>query len=559
MEKVVNYEQIYATAESECNYLKDEDCIKIYIGASADNSTVVGVFDGFQVEIDKKHLNARAIRTGSFGYYALEPVALIEKPGQSAVLYNNVTPEIASELINDYLLNSNPRPDIAFCSIGSEKIDGIPDISTLPLFNLQNRIALRNCGYIDPENIDHYILRGRGFSGLSRALKMNQRDVIEELEKSGLRGRGGAGYSTADKWKICHDTENSEKYVVCNAVDSDPRALTARLLLEGDPYSVLEGMLIGAYAVGASCCIVCVNAGYGQAIGRLRKALEQMREYGLVGDNIMDSTFSSEIEIREVTASFVSGEETALLRSLEEKQAMPYLRTIYPAVSGLAGKPTLINNLETFSNVSTIFQNSSEWYSGFGTEQSRGTKVITLTGNVVNGYTVEVPFGTTLRSIVADIGGGAQEGKGIKAVQFGGPTGAYFAAGSLDIPISYEAIIEAGSIIGSGTVEVFGSNSCAVEMARDVISYIQTQSCGKCVFCREGSYQMLNILEDISKNVGKPQDVDLLIELGEAMKLGCICALGRTAPNPVLSSIKLFQNDYDAHIKGKRCPSDGSS
>jgi len=555
----MDFKQIYATAESEGDYLNDRDCIKIYIGAAADNSTAASVFDSFQAEIDKRRIKARAIITGSFGYYALEPVVLVEKPGQSTVLYNNITPEIASELVNDYLIDDNPRPDLAFCSIGSDKINGIPNSSTLPLFNLQYRIALRNCGYIDPENINHYILRGQGFGGLAKALQMNQRDVIEELKKSGLRGRGGAGYFTADKWQICHDAEGSQKYVICNAVDADPQSLTARLLLESDPYSVLEGMLIGAYAVGASRCIVYVNAEYNVAIGRLRKALEQMSEYSLLGDNILDSTFSSEVEIKEVTASFISGEETALLRAIEEKQAMPYIRTTYPAVYGFEGKPTLINNLETMSNVSAIFQNGSDWYSGFGTERSRGTKVITLSGNVVHKYTVEVPFGTTLQSMVTDIGGGVPNGKDIKAVQFGGPTGAYFYTDSLDIPVDYESMEEAGSIIGSGTVEVFSSDSCAVEMARDVISYIQTQSCGKCVFCREGSYQMSDILEDISKNVGKPQDLELLIELGEAMKLGCICGLGRTAPNPVLSSIRLFRRDYDAHIKEKRCPIDSNA
>jgi NADH:ubiquinone oxidoreductase subunit F (NADH-binding) len=279
-----------------------------------------------------------------------------------------------------------------------------------------------------------------------------------------------------------------------------------------------------------------------------------MREYSLLGYHILDSTFNSEIEIKEVPVSFISGEETALLRCLQEKQVMPYVRPPYPAAKGFGEKPALINNLETLSNVSAIFQNGSQWYSGFGTEKSKGAKVITLSGNVIHPYTVEVPFGTTLRRIVEDIGGGVPDGKNVKAVQFGGPTGAYFTGDSLDIPIDYETIEEAGSMIGSGTAEVFDSDSCAVEMTRDIISYLQTQSCGKCVFCREGSYQIADILKDISEHMGKPQDLDLLIELGEAMKSGCICGLGQTAPNPVLSSIKLFHNEYDVHIKEKRCP-----
>ena len=550
----MNFEEVYEKAESEGNYLNDRDCIKLHIGSSTDHSIATGVFNTFQMEISKHGIKARVIAAGSFGYYDLEPIVLIEKPGRSTVSYNNVTPEIASELVNDYLMNDNPRPELALCSMGSDKINNIPQMSDLPLFKLQNRIALRNCGHIDPENINHYILRGQGYGGLSKALQRNQGDVIEELKKSGLRGRGGAGYFTAEKWKICHEAEASEKYVICDAVDADPLARTARLLLEGDPHSVLEGVLISAYAVGASQCIVCINTEYSLAIKRLKKAFEQMREYGLLGHHILDSTFSSEIEIKEVPTSFVSGEETALLRCMEEKQVMSYMRPPYPATKGFGDKPTLINNLETVSNVSAIFQNGSQWYSCFGTERSKGAKVMTLSGNVIHKYSVEVPFGTTLRSIVEDIGGGVSGGKNIKAVQFGGPTGNYFTVDSLDIHVDYETIGEAGSIIGSGTVEVFDGGSCVVEMTKDVISYIQTQSCGKCVFCREGSYQMADILKDISEYMGKPQDLDLLIELGEEMKICCLCGLGRNAPNPVLSSIKLFRNEYDAHIKGKRCP-----
>jgi NADH-quinone oxidoreductase subunit F len=550
----MNFEQIYQKAKSESNYLNDKDCMKIFVGSSTNNSAAGNLVNHFQEEIEKSGVKAKVITTGSFGYDDLEPIVLIEKPGRSTVSYNNVTPEIVSELVNDYLMSDNPRPELALCSMGSDKISDIPQMSDLPLFKLQNRIALRNCGILDPENINHYILRGQGYRGLSEALQMSQRDVIEELKKSGLRGRGGAGYFTADKWKICHEAGASEKYMICNAVDADPLARTARLLLEGDPHSVLEGMLIGAYAVGASRCVVYVNTEYGLAIKRLRKAFEQMREYGLLGHHILDSTFSSEIETKEVPASFVSGEETALLRCMEERQLMSSMRPPYPAAKGLRDKPTLINNLETLSNVSAIFQKGSQSYSGFGTEQSKGAKVMTLSGNVTHKYTVEVPFGTTLRSIVDDIGGGVSNGKNIKAVQFGGPTGNYFTGDSLDIHVDYVTIGEAGSIIGSGTVEVFDSGSCAVEMTRDIISYIQTQSCGKCVFCREGSYQMSDILKDISEQMGKPQDLDLLIELGEAMKIGCICGLGQTAPNPVLSSIRLFRNEYDTHIKGKRCP-----
>jgi len=550
----MNLEQIRAKAEAECDYLNDKSCIKVYIGAAADSPTYADIIKRFQRDIDRCSIRAKVIAAGSSGLYAYEPVALIEKPGRPAILYSNITPETASELVNNYLLGDNPQPELALCSFGGDKIAGIADSRDMPVFNLQNRIALRNCSYIDPENINEYILRGNGYSGLSRALNMNPTDAISELEESGLRGRGGGGYSTAEKWRVCHDAEASEKYVICDAVDADPRARTARLLMESDPHSVLEGILIGAFAVGAGHGFVCINSEYGNAVERLQKALKQMRAYGLLGEKILDSKFKFDIEIKEVESSLISGEETALIRSLENRQAMPYLRTTYPAIRGLNDKPTLINNAETMSHVPAIFQNSPAWYSGIGTEQSRGTKVITLSGDVAHKYTVEVPFGMTLRTLVQDIGGGVLNGKGIKAVQFGGPTGAFFAADSLDIPVSYETVEEDGSIMGSGTVQVYDSDSCAVEMAGDVMSYLQAQSCGKCVFCREGTYQIADILNDISENKGKPEDLDMLIELAEGMKNGSICGLGLTAHTPVLSSIRLFRSDYEAHLKGKKCP-----
>jgi len=550
----MNFEQVYAAAEAGCDYLSNKNCIKIYISSSPEDSTVAGIRDCFQKETEKRDISASMITTGSSGYYDLEPIVRIEKPGRCTILYHNMTPETASELADSYLQNDDPRPDLALCYIGEEKSNNIPNISQLPLFNLQNRITLRNCGYVDPEDINQYIVVGKGYSGLSRALQMSQQEVIEELGKTGLRGRGGAGYPTVDKWQICHDAEGTEKYGICNAVDADPQARTARLLLESDPHSVLEGLLIGAYATGASHCFICVNSEYRNAIEILRQAIEQMKKYSLLGDGILDSDFKCDIEIKETASSLVSGEETALIRSLENKQAMPYLRTIYPAVKGLNDKPTLINNAETLANVSAVFRDSPESISRMGTDKSKGTKVITLSGKITHGYTIEVPFGTTLRTLIEDIGGGIPGGKGIKSVQFGGPTGSFFTNGSLDTPVSYEAMEEAGGIIGSGTVEIFDGDNCAVEMNRDIISYLQAESCGKCVFCREGTLQMADILNDIAENKGTQEDLDLILELAEGMKTGSICGLGKTAALPVLSSTSLFRDDYDAHIKDKRCP-----
>lgn len=433
------------------------------------------------------------------------------------------------------------------------EIKSSPNMSELPLFDLEKRIVLRNCGVIDPENINQYILRGKGFSGLYRALELGQKGTIEEIRKAGLRGRGGAGYFTADKWQSCLDTGGSEKYVIANAVDADPKAHTAQILMESDPFAVLEGLLIGAYAVGANHGYICINSDYSTAINRINKALEQMREYGLFGEHILDTEFGCDIEVKELASSLVAGEETALIRALQNKQMMPYLRTVYPAEKGLNDKPTVINNAETLANVSAVLQNSPEMVSSIGTEKSKGTKVITLCGEITNKYTVEVPFGTTLRTLVEDIGGGAAGGKEIKVVQFGGPTGSFFAGDSLDTPISYEAMEAAEAIIGSGTIEVLSNDRCAVEIARDAMVYLQEESCGKCVFCREGTYQMVDILSDISDNKGKQEDLDLINEIAEGMKTGSICSLGKTAPAPALSSIKLFPGDYDAHIKEKRC------
>jgi NADH-quinone oxidoreductase subunit F len=552
----MNYDQIRAKAESESGYLDDSNCVKVFIASQDDNRAGHRTASVFQDSVKEKDLNVKIITAGSLGYYDIEPIVLIKKSGNPFILYKNTDPKIVPDLINDYLVKNNPRPDLAFCSIGPDKIDDIPSANDLPLFNLQNRIVLRNCGYIDPENIHHYILRG-GYTGLSGILKMDQSEAIKEIKKSGLRGRGGAGYPTADKWQACFETENEEKYVICNAADSDPGAFTARLLLTSDPYSVLEGMLICAYTVGSSKCILFIDSEYEPAIKTINTALVRMKEYGLLGSNILDSSFSCEIEIRKSQISLVSGEETALLRFLEDKQAMPYLRPPYPETKGLFGKPTIINNIETFANITVIFQYGPERISGTGTENSKGTKIISLSGNGSKKYTIEIPFGTSLDTIVERLATIADAGN-IKAVQFGGPTGSYFRRDDLDIALDYEAINER-SVIGSGTLELIDDTACTVEMAMRKISYLREQSCGKCVFCREGTFQMSDILEDICKGNGGPQDIDMLNEIGEQMKTGCICDLGRTAANPVLSSIELFRDEYEIHIKEKRCPAKSDS
>jgi len=550
----VNFDRICSKAESKSTFFGDKGCTRIYISSVGNNPALQDISSVFSVLTEKNGIRAEIIHAGSSGYYDLEPIVRVDKPDCPPVLFRNVNAEIAGSIFEGFIVDNKPVGDITLGSIGDERIEGIPDTSKLPLFSSQNRVALRNCGNIDPDKIDHYILAGKGFSGLVKSLGMGPTDVITELKKSGLRGKGGGGYSTAEKWQTCSNVEGDEKYVVCNAVDDDPDSRTARLLLESDPYSVLEGMLIAAYAVGASQCYICLNSrNYGTA-RRIEKALEQMKEYDLIGENILDSGFSCNISIHEEVDSLISGEETALIRSIEEKQPIPYLKTTDPSVSGINGKSTLINNLETLVCVSAILQNGAEWYAGTGTEQSPGTKVITISGDAAHNYTVEVPFGATLESVVNGIGCGTCSGKAVKAVRFGGPTGRFFDVDSLGTRIDFESMKAAEAIVGSGVVKVYDDSMCAVETTRDLADYLHGQSCGKCVFCREGSLQIFEIIKDISENNSRPGDLDLVTELCEAMKEGSICGLGTNIPNPVLSSINLFGGDYEAHIRNKKCP-----
>ncbi|MCE5253976.1 MAG: NADH-quinone oxidoreductase subunit F [Actinomycetia bacterium] len=433
------------------------------------------------------------------------------------------------------------------------------------VYPLERRVALRNCGRIDPGSIDEYIARCAGYSGFAHALGLGREGVVAGLLKTGLRGRGGAGYSTALKWLSCRDAQGDVKYAVCNAVDADPRARTARLLLGGDPHSVLEGLLIGAYATGANHCFVCTNAAYREEIATMSEAVLQMRERGLLGDDILESGFSCDITVREIASSPVAGEETALIQALENRQPLPYLRLDYPAVRGLHGKPTLVNSAETLANVSAIFQQPSGQRPGSVDGDNTdgrvemGTKVVTVCGDVARPATVEVLLGTTIGALLEATQGPSFSRLDIKAVQFGGPTGAFFAGASLDTAIAYEDIAAAGSVMGSGTLRVIGDGGsvCAVEMARETMFLLRDQSCGKCAACREGTYQLAGMLDDIAGFRAKPGDLELMMELCAAMKTGSICGLGRTAPLPLLSSLKLFADDFSAHIDAGRCPVKG--
>jgi len=416
----------------------------------------------------------------------------------------------------------------------------------------QVRIALRHCGEIDPGNINDYIDRG-GYSGLVRALKMAREEVIEEVGRSGLRERGGDGSPAGEKWRLSFNAPGTEKYVICHAAEGDPNSLTARTLLEGDPHSVLEGMVIGAYATGAGLGWIYINAEYGLAINRLKTALKQAEDRRFLGEHLLDSSVGFRIEVKEGKGKLACGDETFLINAIEGKQTMPFVCSSRPPISGLGGKPTLIHQAETWAHVSAVMEKGAEWYAGFGTEQSRGTKVLSLSGKVIHPGLIEVPMGIPLREIVYDIGGGIPDGKPLKAIQVGGPTGGYLPASSLDLPIDYEHLSAAGTTMGSGNILVIDGDACIVDQAKCSLSFVQNESCGKCVFCREGTMQMAEILTDITEGRGKAHDIDLLLELGDGLKLGSQCDLGRTAPNPALTAIRYFRQELEAHIKERKC------
>lgn len=551
----MTFDEIQSQALSEWEALQHSEKLRIFVG-TATCGRAAGAMDTLEAihrELSRRGIDAIVTQVGCIGLCYAEPLVDIIKPSRPRICYSGVTPEIVSQLIEDCIINDNPRPDLALGTIGEDGIDGIPRLFELPMLRPQVRVALRNCGHIDPEDIKQYIACD-GYGGLAKALEMSPEQVIEEVKKSGLRGRGGAGFPTGRKWEFCRRAPGKEKYLICNADEGDPGAFMDRSLLEGDPHAVLEGMLIGAYAIGTSHGYIYCRAEYPLAIERLQIALKQMEEYGLLGDNILDSGFGFQIEIKEGAGAFVCGEETALMMSIEGKRGMPRSRPPFPAVSGLWGKPTNINNVETWGNVSAILQRGGEWYSSFGTETSKGTKTFALAGKVVRTGLIEVPMGISLGEVIYEIGGGIVNGKPFKSVLTGGPSGGCLPASLLDLPVDYESLTQAGSIMGSGGMVVVDEDTCMVDLAKYFLSFTQNESCGKCVPCRVGTRQMLNILERITHGEGKPGDIERLERLAQVVKSGSLCALGGTAPNPVLTTIRYFRDEYETHINEKRCP-----
>ncbi|MEN2983402.1 MAG: NADH-quinone oxidoreductase subunit NuoF [Dictyoglomaceae bacterium] len=497
----------------------------------------------------KIYEEVKIIETGCFGTCDLGPVMVIYPEG---IFYIRLKPQDARDIVNEHLLKGRVVERLLVRE--PELKIFLPTINELPFFKNQVRIALRNVGFIDPLNIEEYIAR-EGYSALGKVLtEMTPEEVIEEVKKSGLRGRGGAGFPTGIKWELGRKAKGDEKYIICNADEGDPGAFMDRSILEGDPHSVIEGMLIGAYAIGAKKGFVYIRAEYPLAIKRLTYALEQAKSYGLLGENILGTNFSFDIEIRIGAGAFVCGEETALIASVEGKRGMPRPRPPFPVNSGLWNKPTVINNVETWANIPEIILKGADWFSSLGTEKSKGTKVFALAGKINMTGLIEVPMGITLREIVYDIGGGIPEGRKFKAVQIGGPAGGCIPAEYLDTPVDYESITSLGAIMGSGGLIVMDEDNCMVDVAKFFLSFTQDESCGKCVPCRVGTKRMLEILDKITKGDGEIKDLEELEDLANVVKNTSLCGLGKGAPNPVLTTLKYFRDEYIAHIKDKKCP-----
>ncbi|NLG95484.1 MAG: NADH-quinone oxidoreductase subunit NuoF [Acetomicrobium flavidum] len=520
-------------------------------GTGCTSSGSDNVATAFVNEIKKAGLDneVAVIRTGCFGLCELGPVVVIYPEG---VFYSKIKPEYVPEIVEEHLLKGRPVTKYLFGETVTEK--EIKPLEETTFYKKQMRVALRNCGIIDPEDIEEAIALG-AYEALGKVLTtMTPEQVINEMKKSGLRGRGGGGFPTGLKWEFAHKQKETPKYVVCNADEGDPGAFMDRSIMEGDPHSVLEGMAIAGYAIGANHGVIYVRAEYPLAVKRLQIAIKQAREYGLLGENIFGTDFSFDVEIRFGAGAFVCGEETALLNSVMGRRGEPRPRPPYPAVKGLWSKPTIINNVETFANVPVIISNGAEWFSSIGTEKSKGTKVFALTGKVNRTGLIEVPMGTTLREIIFDIGGGIPDGKRFKAVQIGGPSGGCIPEEHLDTMIDYDSLVSLGAMMGSGGLVVMDEDTCMVNVAKFFLEFIVDESCGKCAPCRIGTKRMLEILDKITSGKGEPEDIDRLEKLATTIRDTALCGLGQTAPNAVLSTLRYFRNEYEAHINQKKCP-----
>ncbi|MBR3796338.1 MAG: NADH-quinone oxidoreductase subunit NuoF, partial [Clostridia bacterium] len=522
-------------------------------GTGCTSSHSAAIIAEFEKQIAEKALDkeVKVVRTGCFGLCEAGPVVIVYPEG---AFYSHVKVENVERIVDEHLIKGRIVKELLYKNSVEEETNKVKSLDKVDFYKKQKRVALRNCGVIDPENIDEYIAFD-GYKALGKVLtEMTPEEVIDVMLKSGLRGRGGAGFPTGMKWKFAAASKSDKKYVCCNADEGDPGAFMDRSVLEGDPHVVIEAMAIAAYAIGADQGYVYCRAEYPIAVKRLQIAIKQAREYGLLGKNIFGTGFNFDMDVRLGAGAFVCGEETALMTSIEGKRGEPRPRPPFPAVKGLFGQPTILNNVETYANVPQIINKGWEWFAEMGTEKSKGTKVFALGGKINNTGLVEVPMGTTLREIIYDIGGGCPNGKKFKAAQTGGPSGGCIPASHLDVKIDYDNLTAIGSMMGSGGMIVMDEDNCMVDIARFFLDFTVDESCGKCAPCRIGTKRMLEILERIVEGKGEDGDIEKLENLANTIKTTALCGLGQTAPNPVLSTLKYFRHEYEAHIYEKRCP-----
>ncbi|MBO5321138.1 MAG: NADH-quinone oxidoreductase subunit NuoF [Clostridia bacterium] len=523
-------------------------------GTGCTSSGSVAIQEAFKTNIEAFGLSeeVKVVETGCFGLCALGPVVIVYPDG---TFYSRVTADDVKEIVEEHLLKGRKVERLIYSDTGEEVADVTAvALSDTAFYKSQNRVVLRNCGVINPESIDEYIAMD-GYEALGRVLtEMTPEDVIKIVSDSGLRGRGGGGFPTGFKWSLCAPNKADQKYVVCNADEGDPGAFMDRSVLEGDPHCLVEAMAIAGYAIGATEGYVYVRAEYPIAVKRLQKAIDDAREYGLLGKNIFGSGFDFNLHIRLGAGAFVCGEETALMTSIEGNRGEPRPRPPYPAVKGLFGKPTVENNVETFANIPQIILRGADWFASMGTEKSKGTKVFALGGNINNTGLVEIPMGTTLRHIIYDIGGGIPGGKAFKAAQTGGPSGGCIPASLIDTEVDYDNLTAIGCMMGSGGLIVMDEDTCMVDMAKFFLEFTVDESCGKCTPCRVGTKRLLELLDDITKGKGTLEDIDRLEWLCNYIKQNSLCGLGQTAPNPVLATLKFFREEYVAHVVDKKCP-----
>lgn len=543
-------------AQAEVERLRGgKTCIYIDTGICGSSAGSLPIFEQLSAEVARQKIGAQIIQAGSPGWREAEPLVAVAKPGRPRIYYRNVTPALATELIASVIVGGNIRPDLALAADGSDDLDGIPSLASLPFFAAQQRVSLRNAGHVDPEDLNDALVHC-GYEGLARALAMPPESVIDEIERAGLRGRNGAGAALADRWRCCRQAGEGKRYVIGNASPGLETSGTAAVefLLESDPHSVLEGMLIAAYAVGADQAYLCIDPDHGVAIRRATIALERMRDYQIVGENILGSNFSCQIEIREAPRGLAGREETILISALEGRQPHARIRPPHPETEGLFSRPTAVDDVESLALVSAILQKDADWFRSLGTKECPGTKIVALNGAFERSGFVEVPMGTPLRQIVMEIGGGTRSGTELKAVQIGGLAGGWLTAAELDIALDYEQMVNAGCTLGSGSLLAADAAACAVDLARQALVAAHRGSCGKCTFGREGTRQLRDILTDLAKGRGTPGDLDLILDLSDGMKAGSLCANGRNAPDAVLTTLRRFRSEFENHAHGKHCP-----